>query len=524
MLVVLDNHQESIPSTFKGYILAHWRGEFKLARTFWINCGLVNVGLTVMYIVLVAIQSEAELNPRNIARSSLIYFFVLYLVFPWQAVGLWRSANRHIEDKGRKLWARYAKFTVVMGVISSVFGSISSFQEFVSVFDLAVGRDQYSGFKVQISDDGTLVRVNGRLGIGVSDEVKSIMKTNSKVTGIVLDSPGGWVYEGRQISNLIKEEQLDTYTITGCYSACTIAFVSGKQRTLAHGANIAFHQYSAIGKGEVIPSNPEMSQEIDLQLFSQAGVDSSFLDRLYSAEPGDFWYPTIEELLSANVVHEIVDGSDFWPFEHEEYTRKEIEADILESSPVFHIVKSYEPDTYNAIIDDVLIQLQRGGSRLEIQETARNHISNLEMKLLPYTSDNAILDYIEAYIEILKKLETVDSIQCVKYLDPDRFGPVDMASVLEIKDFAPMQNALVNVITDRYETSEVSISVLNANLILDEIFLQLGDDAAYLDTSIAVNKEGYAKTCQIYIKFFETVLSYDKETAGNVLRYSFSSL
>ena len=151
-------------------------------------------------------------------------------------------------------------------------------------------------------------------------------------------------------------------------------------------------------------------------------------------------------------------------------------------------------------------------------------MSNLEVKLLPDASDNAILDYIEAYIEILKKLETVDPIHCVKYLDPDRFGPVDMTSVLEMKDLAPMENALVTLITDRHKKSEVSISVLKANLILDEIILQLGDDAAYLDTSLAVNKNGYTKTCQIYMEFFETVLSYDKETAGNVLRYSFSSL
>lgn len=524
MLAVIDKQQEPFTNIIKGYIRTHWRGEFKLAKAFWVNCCLVNVGLAVMYIALVVIQSEAEMNPRNIARSSLMYFFVLYLVFLWQSVGLWRSANRHIEDKGRKLWARYAKFTVVIGVISTVFSSISSFQEYLSVFDLAVGRDQYSGFKVQISDDGTLVRVTGSLGIGVSDEVETIVKTNSKVTGIVLDSPGGWVYEGRQISSLIQEGQLDTYSIRGCYSACTIAFISGKQRILAHGANIAFHQYSAIGKGEVIPSDPEISQQIDLQLFSQAGVDSSFLERLYSAEPGDLWYPTVEELLSANVVHEIVDGSDFWHFEHVQYNRKEIEAGILEISPVYRAVKSYDQDSYDAIIDDVLAIVKSGGSRLEIQEAARNHMSNLEVKLLPDASDNAILDYIEAYIEILKKLETVDPIHCVKYLDPDRFGPVDMTSVLEMKDLAPMENALVTLITDRHKKSEVSISVLKANLILDEIILQLGDDAAYLDTSLAVNKNGYTKTCQIYMEFFETVLSYDKETAGNVLRYSFSSL
>ena len=375
-----------------------------------------------------------------------------------------------------------------------------------------------------MSDDGSLIRVTGRLGIGVSDEVKNILKTNANVTGIVLDSPGGWVYEGRQISRVIQEGQLNTYSVTGCYSACTIAFISGKQRTLAHGANLAFHQYSAIGKGEVILTDTEMSQEIDLQLFSQAGVDSSFLDRIFSTEPIDLWYPTVEELLSANVVHEIADGSDFWHFEHGEYNRKDIEAEILENSPVYRAVKSYDPDTYDAIIDDVLAQIQSGGSRLEIQEAAMNHISRLELTLLPYTSDNALLDYVEAYIEILKKLETVNPIHCIKYVDPGRFGPVDMMSILEIKDVAPMQNALVDVITDRYKTSDVTIDVLHANLILDEVFLQLGDDAAYLDSSMAVNREGYAKTCQIYIEFFESILSYDRDTAGNVLRYSFSSL
>ena len=90
--------------------------------------------------------------------------------------------------------------------------------------------------------------------------------------------------------------ELDTYSPSSCYSACTTAFISGKNRFLGLGANLAFHQYGMINKNldafdEVEKVRVEW-QERDLQMFQRQGVNPEFLAKIFDAVSDDYWYPT----------------------------------------------------------------------------------------------------------------------------------------------------------------------------------------------------------------------------------------
>ena len=518
-----DLMRDSKSNPVFNYILTHWRGEFGLAKSFWINGTLLSVILAGIYIGLVVIQTSVDMHPINLAKSTLLFHLLLYLVWLWQIVGLWRSANHHIEQTNRKFWARYVKFTVVMGVISAVIDTAISMPEYRSFVDWSIGKDRYSEYTVQLSENGNLIRLKGYLGFGVSDRVKELLDENTAVSGIILDSPGGWVYEGRQVSNVIWEGHLDTYTITGCYSACTIAFISGYRRTLAHGANLAFHQYSAIGEGRVLPFDSEFQQEVDLQLFKNAGVDSSFLNRLYSTDSDDMWYPSTNELLMADVVHTIADASDFWIFDHIEKSRVEIEKRIHENSPIYHVLKTYEPELYNTILDEYYTHVEKGSSNISIQEIGRLHIKKLATEILPRTSDNALLEYIETEILILNKLEVKDPFNCVKYLNPEKYGPVMIWNILDRDDAVAIDRAFVKVIVDSYESPNTKLNYLTAEMILDWAFEDLEEDADYLNAPELMGKEDYYGFCRANVSFFENILANDRVLAANTLRYLFAS-
>lgn len=163
---------------------------------------------------------------------------------------------------------------------------------------------------MSIEKNNTLIHLRGRLGFGVSQDVAKILKNNPNVKGIILDSTGGRIYEGRELSKLILIYGLDTYSLEGCYSASTIAFVAGKNRILGTGANLAFHQYK-MGYKNLNPFvDAKKEQEKDLRLFERQGIKQEFLKRLYDATPNDLWYPTIDEMMSAGVIHGIVIPSD----------------------------------------------------------------------------------------------------------------------------------------------------------------------------------------------------------------------
>jgi hypothetical protein len=123
-----------------------------------------------------------------------------------------------------------------------------------------------------------------------------------EVTGIILDSGGGQIYEGRGLARLVRENKLQTYSLDKCLSSCTTAFVAGTIRTLGTNARLGFHQYRTYS---VFPSiNVEQEQSKDMAIFEKQGVSAEFLEKVFIQPPEEMWWPDIDELVNAGVVHQ----------------------------------------------------------------------------------------------------------------------------------------------------------------------------------------------------------------------------
>jgi hypothetical protein len=91
-----------------------WRGEYSLARTYWLY-GVV-VGIVYNIITNLAIAGTGELGTG---------FILMLLYLPWYVIltgGVWRSANTYCATEGKNsLWGRLAQIAVVLGWAMTLF-------------------------------------------------------------------------------------------------------------------------------------------------------------------------------------------------------------------------------------------------------------------------------------------------------------------------------------------------------------------------------------------------------------------
>lgn len=503
------------------YILMHWRGELSLAISFWRNVFLINMGLRIFENWLT--KSSPIENPVVAIQVTAFYFFVVFaIVFPWQIIGLWRSANRHKEQAKDRFWPGVVKVLVVLSLLGTLVIMSISWPFFKNLYQIGFGKDEYGNYQVELINEKSLIHLQGSLGFGISKEVGRLIEKNPNIKGIILDSNGGRIYEGRELSKIIVKNDLDTYTLRGCYSACGIAFISGNKRYLAQGANLAFHQYSS-GTKNLDPYVDILSeQKKDLLIYKRSGISQNFIDRVFTAKQDDLWYPTIDEMISAGVVNEVVDSSTFMPNQYGSFDVGKLE-ESLKNISAFQTIKKYDPKTYQQIIKEMEMHIKNGYSFLQMQQGAGAYVQLIARKALQRTSDEALISFTMETINVLKMLKEKEPVLCMKHLIPEQYGAYEVANYLSNEQMMPMMDAVNLVIIDSYKTpSNTNIDTSDAEKLMARVVFELGEDAGYLGAKGLQNREEYSRACNAAIRFYQLILSNNTKTAGNGLRYALS--
>lgn len=119
------------PAPVSAYFIRHWRGDFGLGYSFWINTCLIGAALFIAAAGLVAGAGLLETPPpvssgRRSAQISAslglhlsVVGYIALLI--WQSVGTWRAAQAHAARTGRRLWARTAQGVTAMVAAGSAF-------------------------------------------------------------------------------------------------------------------------------------------------------------------------------------------------------------------------------------------------------------------------------------------------------------------------------------------------------------------------------------------------------------------
>jgi hypothetical protein len=224
----------------------------------------------------------------------------------WQIVGVWRAAGQHRARGGRRFWAIIARIAVVVSALQALGAFVESgvpqIADAVKVLAGDPGRHE-----IRLLPSGTELAFAGGISFGVTDEIRQALDAAPRVTILHLNSPGGRVVEARLLHDLIRERGLVTYAAKLCASACTVAFLGGRQRYIASDARLGFHQPASAGdtqdSGRALDDLVrEQNHRRALDDLLRDGVDPAFAERAASTPNAAMWYPTADELLQAHVI------------------------------------------------------------------------------------------------------------------------------------------------------------------------------------------------------------------------------
>lgn len=129
----------------------------------------------------------------------------------------------------------------------------------------------------------------------------------AKARTIVFDSPGGVMFGGVQMAEIVAHYHLNTGVAHGgeCASACVMAWAAGARRSSATDAHIGVHM-AREGQNDPRPAG-------DATLFyanfvKRRGAPASVVAGLVSTPPSDVYWLSLDELRQWNTT--LVDASD----------------------------------------------------------------------------------------------------------------------------------------------------------------------------------------------------------------------
>lgn len=297
------------------YLVDHWRGALPLSISLWVNLiGLLVVLALIESMILLHFSHNTELMVKATFISLLI---TRLIIFPWQLIGLIRSSDLHFLQHRNGYVTRMVYVMIVLSVLYTLLYIIGTLQ---TVFIYKKNMDAYTqlidqhGFQLSLQQNGRQLRIEGALDIGITRKVGEMIELNPDIQSVLLNSPGGQIYQGRGIARLITEYRLDTHVEVECSSSCVTAFIAGQQRSLSHKGKLGFHQYrfDTTRTKQIIPLYESLltEQQRDLDLFKQQGVSDKFLQLMFQQQADSIWFPPHQLLLEAGVIHHLTSIDD----------------------------------------------------------------------------------------------------------------------------------------------------------------------------------------------------------------------
>ena len=155
------------------------------------------------------------------------------------------------------------------------------------------------------------------------DDLRAILRDNSAITTLVLNSNGGQVWAADKMSDIVIDFGLDTHVDGDCDSSCVTVFLAGDKRTMARGSRLGFHQYFwSAGSVESYYDRHRDSRNWEtpfdfaswmyndiqsevherLSYMVARGVDPGFAIQTLRRPDGDMWRPYRSVLRAAGVL------------------------------------------------------------------------------------------------------------------------------------------------------------------------------------------------------------------------------
>jgi hypothetical protein len=508
------------------YITRHWRGELTLPVSYWINNTLLSIGMVAL-LTGAPWRQAVDTSPRLYSAAIAAIWSLLAVITTWQIVGTWRCANAYLAARKRPLWAILAKIALIVSVVASakefVFTGAPQISEYAKI---AAGRDPLGTYTLHTLRNATELEVAGSIVFGLTEHVSRVLDAHPTIKVIHLNSDGGRVSEARNLRDLISARRLTTYTATGCFSACTLAYAAGVRRLIASDAALGFHQYAFPGvRAEALSS----VYETDKSDWIERGFGKPFVDRAFTIAHSDLWRPSHAELLAARVITGYAPSNDVASVAFGDLSSDVAELDSrLTTIPVFVALKTHERATYDQLVSRMRTELQQGRSKAELRESIFPILQELVKRKLPYASDKALVSFIDIVMREMAALRSVNPDLCYEYLFPARgAAPFDatkyIGAELLQKQLVVMGDIVRSASEERSTPPKPEQVEQQRAAVYRALVQRHGVAAVRKLASSGVAQDGKDEVCRLTYDFYEGILQLPDAGAARLLRYMFAA-
>lgn len=516
-------HIAATRNKWNNYIARHWRGELSLPVSYWINGFLGNI---IAVFVIAGINAGTDIKnvfrPELALLSIILIWFTALSIFVWQIVGVWRSAKYYKRTNHTRSWGGVAQFVMVI----ALFRSIASFgqtgvPQIIEYYKIFAGDEEVGKYAFRVLRDGQELEFSGGITFGAAKEFERFINAMGAVKLVHLSSLGGRISEAQRIGDIIKKNGLNTYVSNGCMSACTIIFLSGRERFIHTNSRIGFHQPDFPGMTDEDRRNAVTREEKRLQ---ELGVSAAFARKANLASPDTMWFPTSSELLSERVATKLVNSSDFAMSGLDPVSlKKEQLNETLSNIEIYESIRTSDPRRYAKILELFENGIQRGRSVSDLKGEIAPLVVELFNKSLPYTSDENLLSFARFAIKLLSVYNSDNPSACYFYANPKKVtSDILVAFGNKYKELATEELQLESKIIKGY--SGKSISVPNRQSVatsLGSVVLSLQNrniDLGPLNED-NVKPDKYYSYCTGLIALYEETLKLPKKEAVALMRY-----
>ncbi len=265
-----------------------------LLRKHWL--GRIGLFPTLLFTVL-ALRIVIGLLQQQVPSQGIILWLVLSVVlFVWQVVGTSRAADRALKDRGNVLSLYAAYFVLLIAAMLTLLQLADGVSS-----KYAIAEETYAVGTMPVLRGEKAVLVMGNLSWDLFAQFEATLAQHPSISEIHFDSTGGYVFVARAMALNILERELDTHVVNKCYSACTIAFLAGRKRTMLKDAELGFHRYKLESDQ---PGLISVADELDRDrlFFAERGLSRAFIQKVFAAEHSELWKPSRATLVQGGVL------------------------------------------------------------------------------------------------------------------------------------------------------------------------------------------------------------------------------
>lgn len=274
----------------------HWRGDSGFWTSLLVFALVIPIAVYLIVMLWVAQWSLLD-TPASRMLQAAIGFSLVGAIAIWQFVGMWRASAKAKEPDRSWITRWFARAVSAVTAIAGLMMVSVAPSGMATLYETATDQDFIGKQGYTVEADDQSLQITGHLAWGVLDKVKSAFAENPQITTVILNSPGGHVAVGSRLYDLFRGRGVDTVADGLCGSACTLAFLGGKERILNKGAKLGFHSAAGDAQNLVNAGNQRL-----ITTFRDFGVGEAFIERLMATPPEDVWYPDRKQLLETSIV------------------------------------------------------------------------------------------------------------------------------------------------------------------------------------------------------------------------------